>query len=141
VTNNLDHEPIATAIKAAIQAELDDKATAYDVDEVPGTEGGSTPGNQRPQQHVEIEFARVDAEPSRRASGEVTIPDLELTTRYHADSIMSVRELRRRVGLALEGRAYDLPDGGTVGPFDFALGEPVQPDDTGWVAADHWVFA
>ncbi|TQK73364.1 hypothetical protein [Nocardioides sp. SLBN-35] len=139
--NHLDEEPIATAIKAAIQTELDDKATAYDVDEVPGTVGGNAPSSTPPDQHVEIEFARVDAEPSRRASGDVSIPDRELTTRYHAGSSTSVRELRRRTGIALEGRAYDLPDGDTVGPFRFVLGEPVQPDDTGWVAADHWVFA
>lgn len=139
--NHLDHEPIAAAIKAAIQAELAGKATVCDLDEVPGTSGGAQPAGQAPQWHVEIEFARIDAEPSRRAGGDVSISDLELTTRYHADSVMSVRELRRRTGLALEGRAHPVAGGGTVGPFRFALGEPVQPDDTGWVSADHWVFA
>lgn len=139
--SNLDHEPIAVAIKAAIQAELPAGVTAYDVDDVPGAIGGSKPSGAAPQCHVTIEFARVDAFPSRRFSDDVTIPDLELTTRAHADSVANVRELARRVAIALEGRAYALPSGDTVGPFRFVLGEPIEDDDTGWVGASHWTFA
>lgn len=136
-----DEQPIADAIKAAIQVELADKAFVFDLDEVPGVVGGDNPSGGLPQWHVEVGLHRVDASPSRRASGEVTIPDWELITRCHADSVTNVRELRRRVGLALEDRAYDRSDGGTVGPFRFAISEPADPDDTGFVGVDHWTFA
>lgn len=136
-----DEQPIADAIKAAILVELADNAVVFDVDEIPGTTGGDDPSGTPPQWHVEVALSRVDAAPSRRASGEVTIPDWELVTRCHADSIVNVRELRRRVGLALEDRAYDRSDGGTVGPFRFAISEPADQDDTGWSGVDHWTFA
>lgn len=136
-----DEQPIADAIKAAIQVELGDKAEVFDADEVPGVVGGDQPSGVPPQWHVEVALHRVDAAPSRRASGEVTIPDWELITRCHADSIMSVRELRRRVCVALEDRAYDRSDGGTVGPFRFAISEPADFDDLGFVGVDHWTFA
>ncbi|WP_207009732.1 hypothetical protein [Nocardioides aromaticivorans] len=136
-----DEQPIVDAIKAAIQVELGGSAVASDADEVPGVVGGANPSGSAPQRHVEVALHRVDAAPSRRASGEVTVPDWELITRCHADSIVSVRELRRRVGVALEDRAYDRADGGTVGPFRFAISEPVDQDDTGWLAVDHWTFA
>ena len=136
-----DEQPILEIIKAAVQAALGLTATAYDVDEVPGTVLGDDPTGTPPLQHVEIEINRADAFPSRRGSGEVSVPDWELVTTCHATSKMSARELRRRVGLALEDRAYDRPDGGPVGPFRFAISERIDPDDTGWVAVDHWTFA
>lgn len=137
---NLDEQPIADAIKAAIQVELGVHATAYEVDEIPGTRG-TNPAGAVPQRHVDFELNRVDAFPSRRASGEVTVPDRELVTRCHAENVGSVRELQRRVALALEDRAYALPDGGTVGPFRFAIAEPIEADDSGAVGALHWTFA
>ncbi|UUW88400.1 hypothetical protein [Pimelobacter simplex] len=141
VSSNLDLQPIADAIKAAIQAELPARVTVYDTDDIPGTAGGSDPSGAAPAKHVEIHLNRADAFPSRRGSGVVSVPDLELATRCHAGSIADVRELRRRVGRALEDRAYGLLDGGTVGPFVFAIGEPEEDDDTGWVGVDHWTFA
>ncbi|WP_418061790.1 hypothetical protein [Pimelobacter simplex] len=141
MTGGLDLQPLANTIKAAIQTELGSLAVAYDVDDVPGTSGGSDPSGTPPVQHVEIALNRRDALPTRRGSGVVSVADYELATRCHADSIADVRELRRRVGVALEGRAYDLPDGATVGPFVYALGEREDDDATGWFASDHWTFA
>lgn len=141
MTGNLDLQPLASAIKSAIQAELGSVATVYDIDDVPGTPGGSDPTGTPPAQHVEITLNRRDAAPTRRGSGVVSVPDFELATRCHAGSVGTVRELRRLVALALEGRAQDLPGGGTVGPFVFAIGEPEDDDATGWFGSDHWTFA
>lgn len=136
-----DEQVIAETIKAAIQGELGTVATVYDADDVPGAVHGSLPSATPPQRHVEVALTRADAFPSRRSSGEVAVADWDLVTRCHAESVMTARELRRCVGVALEDRAYDLPDGGTVGPFRFAIGEPIEDDDTGWVGVDHWSFA
>lgn len=140
----LDHEPIATAIKAAIEAELPAGAPALDLDGIPGTPLGDDPNGKLPPRFVVVEIFRTDTVVDRRSSGEVDIPTRSLITRCHAQSINDVRELRRCVGVALESRSLPLdpeePDGDHIGPFVFEIGEPEDDDDAGWVGADHWAF-
>lgn len=136
-----DFEPVAAAIKTALDAALPASVGVYDIDEVPGAVGGLDPDGTLPAMHVEILLSpRFVAE--RRFSGEVMLPGGELLTRYHAGSVTSVRELRRLVSAALEDVALPLPAPSTefVGPFVFQIGEAEDFDDTGCTALDIWSF-
>lgn len=132
---------IAEAIKAQIRTVLDGFAEVYDPDDVPGIRLGADEAEPYPQAHVEVSFYRVDEFVARRSSGEVSAPTFELHTLCHADSITTVRKLRRLVQTALEDIAVDLPDGSHVGPFVFDVGEREDDDDRGQRGVDHWTFA
>lgn len=137
---NLDQQPLADAIKDAIQAQLPAGVTVYEKDEVPGTAHGRVPGEKVPAAFVTISLGR-DPLGTKRSSGEVSVPVHLLLTRCQAANLISVRELRRCVAAALEDQAYDLPSGDTVGPFVYRIGEPEEDDDLGWFVLDHWSFA
>ncbi len=133
-----DQEVLATAIKAAIAAELPTAVAVYDVDEVPGTAGGptSSTGNP-PSKYVTIQMSRR-WHPERRGDADM-IHGGALTTHYYAQNVTVCRDLRAAVTAALENRAYDLPGGDTVGPFSHQFdGEPAYA--AGWSAYDLWKF-
>lgn len=137
---NLDQQPLANAIKSAIQAQLPAGVNVYEKDEVPGAAHGRVPNGQIPPAFVSISLGR-DPLGTKRASGEVTVPVHLLLTRCHGGNLVTVRELRRRVAAALEDQAYPLPSGDTIGPFVYRIGEPEEDDDLGWFVLDHWSFA
>lgn len=137
----VDLNALAEAIKGAIRTGLDGFAEVYDLDDVPGSIRGARQGEPYPQRHVQVEFSRVDTFATRRGSGEVSVPTFELRVTSHADSIPTVRKLRRLVCTALEDVAVDLPNGDTAGPFVFDVSEPEDDDDRGWFGVDHFTFA
>lgn len=142
MSENNDFAPIAAAIKAALVAAFADapiEIGVYDLDEVPGTNGL---GGEYPEHHVAIGISRAGGPgESRRGSGSVTISLKDLKTEAHSNSIGNLREIRRRVVVALEDVALPLPDGDHVGPFRYAIGEREDDDDHGWVGPDYWTFA
>lgn len=131
-------EPRAVAIKAAIAAELPSGVSVYDVDEVPGTNGGPS-ASSPPVRYVSFELTRRYVA-KRSAGGWVTVPGFALTTHYRAANVTDCRNLCDRTTEALENRAYDLPDGDTVGPFSFEFDD--QPDyvEGGWSAFTTWIL-
>lgn len=133
-----DQDPRAVAILAAIQAELPAGVTAYEADEVPGTAGGPT-GSALPSRYVTIELSRR-WHPEKRGDADM-IPGFALTTHYRAPSIAGVggcRDLRKAVTAALEGRAYSLLDGDTIGPFSFEFDGGINYVAEGWSGFDTW---
>ena len=131
-------EVLATAIKAAIQAQLPTGVTVYDVDEVPGTTGGPTSSTGNPPlRYVTIQLSRR-WHPERRGDADM-IHGGALTTHYYAPNVTVCRDLRAAVTAALEDRAYALPSGDTVGPFSHQFdGEPDFAES--WSAFDLWKF-
>jgi hypothetical protein len=129
-----DQEPRALAVKAAIAAAMPAGVNVYDIDEVPNTPGGPT--GTMPTRYVALDLSRR-WHPERRGDADV-IPAWALVTHYRAPNVTSGRELRRRVTEALEDRAYDLPDGDTVGPFVFDFDDGFSYVDGGWSAFDGW---
>ncbi|MGH3996679.1 MAG: hypothetical protein ACRDTJ_04370 [Pseudonocardiaceae bacterium] len=132
-----DQEVLATAIKAAIQAELPAGVTVYDVDEVPGATGSSDSG-PTPARYVTIELSRR-WHPERRGDADM-IHGGALTTHYRAPNVTLARALRKAVTAGLENRAYDLPDGDTVGPFSHQFDNGFLQAAEGWSAFDLWNF-
>jgi hypothetical protein len=132
-----DQEPLAVAIKAAIQAELPAGVNVYDVDEVPGATGSSN-SDPTPARYVTIELGRrYNAnEPSNADTVELGA----LTTHYRAANVTLCRNLRKAVTAALENRAYDLPGGDTVGPFSHQFDNGFIYAADGWSAFDLWNF-
>ena len=129
-------EALATAIKAAIQAELPAGVTVYDVDEVPNTNGG--PSGTLPARYVTIEVSRR-WHPERRGDADM-IHGGALTTHYRAANVTLCRALREAVTAALEDRAYDLPGGDTVGPFSHQFDNGFIYAAEGWSTFDLWKF-
>ncbi|HEY9354188.1 MAG TPA: hypothetical protein VIP28_13090 [Nocardioides sp.] len=134
-----DQEPRAIVIKAALQAGMAPGVPALEVDEVPQAESGASPDPSTPPRYVWFELGRRWVE-KKRLGGWVSVPGGSLTTHYHAPSITGIRDLRRRVTAQLEGKAFDLPDGDTVGPFDFEDEGDAVPRDGGWSAFDSWTY-
>ncbi|HEY9353405.1 MAG TPA: hypothetical protein VIP28_09155 [Nocardioides sp.] len=134
-----DQEPRALVIKAALQAGMAPGVPVYDLDEVPGAEAGSSADPATPPRYVWFELSRRWVE-KKRLGGWVSVPGGALATHYHAPSVTGVRELRRRVTAVLEGQAYDLPDGDTVGPFEFEDDGAAVARDGGWSAFDDWTY-
>ncbi|GAB2970279.1 hypothetical protein GCM10027076_03720 [Nocardioides montaniterrae] len=135
----MSDEHYAAAVKTVIAAALADltagPVVAYDYDEIPGTSRGDKPGT-RPARYVAIDLSRRYSD-NRRASGEVSFPLGRLGTRYCAESVTSLREIRRRVRAALESQI--LP--GDFGPFDFEIeSEELHADALGYTAVDDWTF-
>lgn len=131
-----DQEAQATAIKAAIQAELPTGVTVYDVDEVPGSTGG--PPGTLPARYVTIEPSRR-WHPERRGDADM-IRGGALTTHYRAANVTLCRNLREAVTAALEGRAYGIPGGDTVGPFSHQFDNGFIYAAEGWSTFDLWKF-
>jgi hypothetical protein len=103
-----DQEPVAVAILAALNAVTG--VDAYDLDEVPGTNG--LPGSV-PQRCVVIDVGRINGG-TRRFGGSHTTTANRVDTIYRADNLSNCRELRRLVSTALEDVAL-----GSYGPFVF----------------------
>jgi hypothetical protein len=131
-----EQEPRAKVIKAAIQAALPASVKVYEIDEVPGTTGGPE-ASSTPTRYVTFELSRR-WHPERRGDAD-TVPAISLTTHYRAANVTDGRVLRRCVTEALEGRAYDLPDGDTIGPFAFEFDDGFGYVDGGWSAFDGWI--
>lgn len=131
-----DQEPRAVALIAAINAELPASARAYDADQVPGTEGG--PSGTIPIRYVTVELSRR-WHGNDRGDADM-VPLFSLTTHYRAPSVTDARTLRTAVTRAVQGRAYDLPDGDTVGPCSFEFDGGIQFIAGGWSGFDSWTL-
>jgi hypothetical protein len=129
-----EQEPRAQVIKDAIQAALPAGVKVFEVDEVPGTEGG--PSGTTPTRYVTFDLSRR-WHPERRGDADM-IPGWALVTHYRAPNVTDGRKLRDCVTEALEGRAYDLPNGDTIGPFDPDFDDGFSHVDGGWSAFDGW---
>lgn len=142
MSHGLDLPAVAAALKAHLATELFDLDTvAYDPDEVPGAVRGQEPGPDYPTRHVEISLNRDDEPANETFDGDVDMPAIQLRTLAHSTSIANTREIRRRVGLALEGVALTLTSGVEIGPIAFDFAEPEDDDDTGWRGVDHWTLS
>ncbi len=136
-----DQDPQATAIKAAIQAELPAGVLVYEADEVPGTAGGPGTGPV-PARYVTIELSRRYTS-VRRLSEDVMLTPGAVTTHYRAPNISgagNVRDLRDAVKAALENQMYDLPGGEYIGPFGFDIDGGIKYVAEGWSGFDTWTF-
>lgn len=133
-----DQDPRLDAILAAIQAELPAGTSAYEADQVPGTAGG--PGDEPlPARYVTAELSRRWHSGGRGDAD--MIPGWALTTHYRSPMKSgegSASALRKAVIAALENRAYDLPDGDTIGPFSFGIDGGMNYVAEGWSGFDTW---
>lgn len=120
---------IDTALQAAPGTAPADRK-AYDFDNVPTT---------RPSAYVALDLSRRYIEGFRKG-GPHPSRGGRLVTRYVAKHIDDVRELQRRVWLAIEDKALTTTDGSLVGPFRFETPISIDTDD-GWASgADSWTF-
>lgn len=126
-----DQEPIAVAVLAALNGITG--VDAYDIDEVPGTNG--LPGPV-PARYVVISLTRILTDVAR-ASGEEVLHGYLLDTTYRAQNVSQCRELRRLVSAALESQAV-----GAYGPFVFNDESQPIDDDPDWKfsGVDTWSF-
>jgi len=145
----LAQEPTATAIKTALAAAVADitvtvngvdvPCPVWDYDEIPGDAEGTTPG-ALPKIYVVVDLSRR-LNSTTRFSGAVMVPLHRLGTRYCADTVSNVRELRRRITAVLESQiiADTTPTG--IGPFAFeAESEAIHRDTLGFTGVDDWTF-
>ena len=130
-----DQEPRAIVIKAAIIAEAPASAVVGDLDEIPGTKGGPS-ATAPPARYIAFELTRR-WHPERRGDADL-ITGWAVATHYHAPNLSDVRLLRKCVTAALEGRAYDVPGGDTIGPFSFEDDGGFDFVDGAWSGFDTW---
>ena len=133
-----DQGPRVIAVLAAIQAELPVGVTVYEADQVPGTAGGPA-DEPLPARYVTIELSRR-WHSGRRGDADM-VPGWALTTHYRAPMRSgegSASALRKAVTAALENRAYDLPDGDTIGPFSFEIDGGMKYVAEGHSGFDTW---
>lgn len=134
-----DQAPRVDAILAAIQEKLPVGTTVYEADLVPGAAGGGASAESLPYRYVTIELSR-SWHSDRRGDADM-IPAWALTTHYRAPTKSgegSVSDLRKAVTAALENRAFDLPDGDTVGPFSFEIDGGIRFVADGWSGFGTW---
>lgn len=131
---NTDQQPRAVALKAAFAAVLPTTIKAFEVDEVPGSDGGPT--GTPPAKYVVFELTRRWV--PKGAGDRVTVPGWAVVTHYRATNVPDIRNLRRFVTQALEDRALDLPDGDTFGPFSHEFDGDLVYVAEGWSAFDTW---
>lgn len=126
-------EALATAVKAAIDAQLGTAAASYDIDDVPGLNGNT---GTLPFRYVEIGVSRRYTEPDR-GDAMPSFIGYRITTRAVAKNITDARNLRRLTGLALENKALTV-SGQTSTPVAFETEDPIAPDEDRYSGLTYW---
>jgi hypothetical protein len=123
-------EQHATAVLAALNAELAASMRAYDYDDLPTT---------RPANYVEVTVSRRAGGPNRNP-GSTGRSGWRITTRPVSTTVSNAREMRKRVATALLFNRVTV-GGDQSTPIQFETEDPIGPDDGWYSGLSTWTYA